>query len=98
MLRENKRNVTVITASVHRDQEGEQEYREIRAKGQLSEREGVLYVLYEEEMEGAERPVKNFLKIEPSPLRVSIKKSGGVCWKAVFEKGMRHEADYRTPY
>ena len=55
-------------------------------KGRLSEREGVLYVLYEEKTEEGE-VVKNLLKIEKELLRASLKKSGAVSWKMVFEQG-----------
>lgn len=98
MLKENKRNVTVCVSAVHENPDGEREYMETRTEGRLSERESVLYVLYEEKTQKADRPVKNLLKIEKEPLRASLKKSGGICWKAVFEEGLRQETEYLTPY
>ena len=66
-------------------------------KGRLSERGGVLYVLYDEKTEEGE-VVKNLLKIEKELLRASLKKSGAVSWKMVFEQGKYEKSEYQTPY
>ena len=89
--------------SVQRNAEGETQIFEMKNKGRLSEREGVLYVLYEENVEEMRETasvvtVKNLLKIEEKPLRVSLKKSGAVFWKTVFEEGKKAETGYGTPY
>ena len=71
-------------------------------KGQLSEREEVLYVLYEENLEetgsGDLADVRNLLKIEEAHARVTLKKSGGVSWKIRFEAGKQDRSEYETPY
>lgn len=77
--------------------EGEKQTIKTESKGQLSEREGVLYVLYTEKTE-EKTAVKNLLKIEKEPLRASLKKSGMICWHMIFEKGRYEKSEYQTPY
>lgn len=87
----------VFVTSYQIDTEGERQIIEAKSKGQLSEREGVLYVLYEENTEDGQT-IKNLLKIEKEPFRVSLKKSGAVSWKMIFEQGKKDKAEYETPY
>lgn len=96
--------------SAQRNADGETQVFKMENKGRISEREGVLYVLYEENMEEMRGQteqnketapvisVKNLLKIEEKPLRVSLKKSGAVSWKMIFEEGKKRESGYGTPY
>lgn len=110
MIKEKRRECSVRVKSAQRNTDGETQIFETENKGQLSEREGVLYVLYEENMEerqeetgrkretAPEMRIKNLLKIEEGPLRVSLKKSGAVSWKMTFEQGKRRESEYGTPY
>ena len=95
MAGEERRECTVCVKSEQRDKAGERRRMETRSRGRLSEREGVLYVLYEE---NAGDRIKNLLKIEKDPLRVSLKKSGGISWKIHFEAGKRDCSEYSTPY
>lgn len=110
MVRETRRECTVCVRSEQKNLEGETQSFEVKGRGHLSEREGTLFVLYEENMEEAqektgrenktvsEMRVKNLLKIEEEPLRVSLKKSGAVSWKMIFEQGKHRESEYGTPY
>lgn len=110
MIEEKSRECRVRVKSAQRDTDGETQIFETENKGRLSGKEGVLYVLYEENMEEMqertgrkketepEARVKNLLKIEEGPLRVSLKKSGAVSWEMTFEQGKRRETEYRTPY
>lgn len=110
MIREKRRECTVCVRSEQRSADGEIQTFETKSKGRLSGREGVLYVLYEENLEemqgetGREKEaapkmqVKNLLKIEEQPLRVSLKRSGAVSWKMIFEQGKTGESEYGTPY
>lgn len=96
--------------SAQRNADGETQVFKMENKGRISEREGILTVLYEEKMEEMREQteqsrenapvisVKNLLKIEEEPLRVSLKKSGAVSWKMVFEEGKKRESEYGTPY
>lgn len=99
-MREAGRACTVCVRSEQTDAAGERQRMEIRCKGRLSEREGVLYVLYEEEPEDgrARGGMRNLLKIWEDPPRVSLKKSGEAAWEMHFEAGKREHSAYRTPY
>lgn len=100
MIREKGRECTVCVQSEQKNADGETQYFETKSKGRLSEREGALFVLYEENTEEMpeNQSVKNLLKIEEEPLRVSLKKSGSVSWRMTFERGSRMETEYGTPY
>ena len=82
--------------------EGEKQVIETKSEGRLSEREGVLYVLYtesaEQTEEGAQTDVKNLLKIMEEPACVELRKSGAVSWKMRFAAGERCQSEYETPY
>lgn len=97
MIKRKSRECRVCVTSHQVDTEGEEQIIKTENKGQLSEREGVLYVLYEEET-GEKAVIKNLLKIEKEPLRVSLKKSGAVLWKMIFEQGKYERSEYQTPY
>ena len=91
MIKEKSRECRVWVTSHQVNTEGEKQVMKTENKGRLSEREGVLYVLYEEKTEEGE-VVKNLL------LRASLKKSGAVSWKMVFEQGKYEKSEYQTPY
>ncbi len=97
MIKEKSRECRVWVTSHQVNTEGEKQVMKTENKGRLSEREGVLYVLYEEKTEEGE-VVKNLLKIEKELLRASLKKSGAVSWKMVFEQGKYEKSEYQTPY
>lgn len=90
----------VFVRSEQINETGERQTMETRSKGQLSGGEKVLYVLYEENSEETQAgaAVKNLLKIEAEPVRVSLRKSGMVSWKINFEQGKKDRSEYRTPY
>lgn len=97
MMKEKSRECRVCVTSHQVDAEGEEQIMKTENKGRLSEREGALYVLYEEET-GEKAVIKNLLKIEKEPFRVSLKKSGAVSWKMIFEQGKYEKSEYHTPY
>lgn len=97
MIKEKSRECRVWVTSHQVNTEGEKQVMKTENKGRLSERGGVLYVLYEEKTEEGE-VVKNLLKIEKELLRASLKKSGAVSWKMVFEQGKYEKSEYQTPY
>ena len=98
----NGRDCTVCVRSKQWGADGEKQIMETKSEGRLSEREGVLYVLYTENMEeavdGPPAKVKNLLKIEKEAACVELKKSGAVSWKMRFEAGKSDRAEYETPY
>ncbi len=98
MIKENRKEVTVRIASHQTDANGEWQDMEMQGTGQLFEREDALYVLYEENPGIAGETVRNFLKIEKNPCKVSLKKSGAVSWAVVFEEGRHDVSEYQTPF
>lgn len=95
-MREKSRECTVRVISEQTDRAGERQRIETTCKGRLSERGGVLYVLYEENMEGT--AAKNLVKIVENPLYVGLKKSGEVSWDMHFEVGKSGRSEYVTPW
>ncbi len=95
MKKDKGRIVTVQIMSSQTGVDGEHHIMDSQETGRLFEREGVLYVLYEET---GDMPVKNLLKIEKEPVRVHLKKSGAVSWGITFEEGTKEISDYHTPY
>lgn len=106
MVKGKSRECIVCVTSELKGVDGEMQVFERRSRGRLSVRERALYVIYEEPSKepqekaetAAEARVKNLIKIEKEPFRVSLKKSGAVCWRMVFEQGKRETAEYGTPY
>lgn len=102
MMKETGTDCIVRVRSEQRNADGEKQIIEARSKGRLSEREGVLYVLYTENMDengtGESAEVRNLLKIEKSSAWAEIRKSGAVSWKMRFEQGRTERQMYVTPY
>ena len=97
MIKDNSRECIVCVTSCQRDTAGEEHSIITESKGRLSVKDGVLYVLYEENTD-EKQTVKVLLKIEKKFLRVSLKKSGAVSWKIIFEQGKGDWSEYETPY
>ncbi len=95
MKKDKGRIVTVKIMSSQTGVDGEHHVMDLQETGRLFEREGVLYVLYEE---SGDAPVKNLLKIEKEPVRIHLRKSGAVSWGITFEEGTKEISDYHTPY
>lgn len=64
--------------------------------GTYYEKCGKHYVIYEETMEGLQKPVMNKLKFTERVLELT--RSGSVNVRMVFEENKKHMADYHTPY
>ncbi len=64
--------------------------------GTYYEKNGKHYVIYEEVIEGLQKPVMNKLKFGEHFLELSRSGSLNVCM--MFEENKKHMADYHTPY
>ena len=64
--------------------------------GTYYEKNGKHYVIYEEVIEGLQKPVMNKLKFGEHFLELSRSGSLSVCM--MFEENKKHMADYHTPY
>ncbi len=64
--------------------------------GTYYEKNGKHYVIYEEVIEGLQKPVMNKLKFGEHFLELS--RSGPLSVCMMFEENQKHMADYHTPY
>ena len=69
---------------------------ETAVSGTYYEKNGKHYVIYEEVIEGLQKPVMNKLKFGEHFLELSRSGSLSVCM--MFEENNKHMADYHTPY
>ena len=69
---------------------------ESSVSGTYYEKNGKHYVIYEEVIEGLQKPVMNKLKFGEHFLELSRSGSLSVCM--MFEENKKHMADYHTPY
>ncbi len=84
-----------ITASI-RNEDGEVDKIEFTTEGQLEKSEGVTRIVYREaEFSGMPGSLTT-LKISEN--RMSMKREGDGSSEMIFEKGIRHESQYSTPY
>lgn len=66
------------------------------AEGTYYDKNGRHFLIYDETMEGFEKPVKNKLKFEDDFLEIT--KSGPLNVRMVFEKNKKNLTSYNTPY
>ena len=64
--------------------------------GTYYEKNGKHYVIYEEVIEGLQKPVMNKLKFGEHFLE--LRRSGSLSVCMMFEENKKHMADYHTPY
>lgn len=69
---------------------------ETAGAGTYYEKNGNHYVIYEEVIEGLQKPVMNKLKFGEYFLELS--RNGSLNVRMMFEENKKHTADYHTPY
>lgn len=89
-------NVQVVLTGCQIDEAGEETITESRTAAECHEKNGGFYLLYEEDPEGVETPVRNIIKLKGSILELT--KRGAINARMVFEAGKEHVTDYITPY
>ncbi len=82
--------------SRQRTEEGEETITETSLQAEYYERNGSLYLLYQESLEGTEDVTRNCIKLKGGLLEITRK--GAVSTRMVFEEGREHLTDYMTPY
>ncbi len=75
--------------------ENEADKVEFTTEGKLGEKEGKMYILYEEDESIGARGVKTMLKIE-NDKQVILQRSGPLNSRMTIEKGQRHNCCYST--
>jgi uncharacterized beta-barrel protein YwiB (DUF1934 family) len=84
-----------ITASI-RNEDGEVDKIEFTTEGKLEKFDGVTKIMYREsEFTGMSGSLTT---LEISKDRMSMKREGDGSSEMIFEKGVRHESQYSTPY
>lgn len=91
------KDVTVYLHSIQSGRSDEElEKIETVAAGNYYEKNGRHFLIYDEAMEGFEKPIKNKLKFEDDFLEIT--KSGPLNVRMVFEKNKKNMTGYNTPY
>ncbi len=75
--------------------EGNADNVEFTTEGKLGEKEGKMYILYEEEESIGASGVKTMLKVD-SDRQVILQRSGALNSRMIIEKGQRHNCCYST--
>ena len=88
--------VKLSLIGTQRDEAGEETVTQTSANAEYYEKNGHLYLLYEETQEELGAIVKNILKLNNSVLELTRRGSLGT--HMIFEAGREHPADYATPY
>lgn len=88
--------VKLSLVGTQRDETGEETVAQTSTYAEYYEKNGLLYLLYEETQEDSGAVVKNILKLNGSVLELTRRGSPGT--HMVFEAGREHPADYATPY
>lgn len=81
--------------SLDSDIEGEADEIEVLNPAEYYLRDGIHYVMYEEVMDGTDKPTKNIVKIKPE--KVELVKKGAVNTRMEFETGRLNQTTYYIP-
>ena len=90
------KDVKIIVLGRHDNGDGDAGTIRTTSVGQYFEKGDSRYLIYEEEMEGFEKPVHNRIKYRPG--YVELVKSGLVSSRMVFEQGKTIMTNYNSPY
>jgi uncharacterized beta-barrel protein YwiB (DUF1934 family) len=87
--------VQISVRGIQRDDEGNEAVTESVSTGEFFEKNGTIYLLFEEETEDAGR-VRTRLAYKDG--RLELTKKGALSARMVFEQGRTHMTEYATPY
>ena len=88
------RNIALTLIGCQRDPEGGETVTKLSAAAECFEKNGALYILYEESTEDS-AVVKTRIKLKDHILEVTRKGAVNTCM--IFENGKEHMAEYTTP-
>ena len=88
------RNVTLTLTGCQRNPDGDETVTKLSAEAECFERNGALYILYEESTEDGGR-IKSRIKLKNLLLEVTRKGAMNTCM--IFETGKEHITEYVTP-
>ena len=90
------KDVKIIVLGQHDNGDGDTGTIRTTSVGQYFEKGESRYLIYDEEMEGFDKPVHNRIKYKPGC--VELVKSGLVSSRMVFEQGKTIMTNYHSPY
>ncbi len=94
-----KKDVLLTVKGRHKERGADWEGIEVMTTGTLYDKNGSLYLIYDEVMGEEESDVShNRIKIEQDPLSVTMTKSGAVVSVMSFAEHTRENSRYETPY
>lgn len=91
-----KNKVQLTLTGRQRAEDGEEAVTETCHTAEYYERNGSIYILYEEIPEDMDTAIQNCIKLKGSVLEIT--KKGAVNTRMVFEEGREYLTDYKTPY
>lgn len=91
------KDVTIRIKGMHLHDGNEEEQMELITEAKLYERNGVLYLLYDESDFTGMQGSTTRLRMEKDSLKLSRSGDGDGAGAMLFEKGKRYENTYRTP-
>ena len=91
------KDVTIKIIGKHIHDGMDEEQMELITEAQLYERNGVLYLIYDESEVTGMEGVKTRLRLAPDSLKLSRSNDSGTGNEMRFEKGKRFENRYHTP-
>ena len=91
------KNVTIKVVGKHIHDNIEEEQMELVTEAEMYERNGVLYLMYEETEFSGMEGVKTRLRLEGNTLKMSRLGQGDGISEMMFEEGKRFEDSYQTP-
>lgn len=89
-------NVTLTLTGRQTDESGIENITETEAHAEYYEKNGTLYIFYEETPEGTNATIKNTIKLKNHVLEMS--KKGAYTTRMVFDAAHDFQADYQTPF
>jgi uncharacterized beta-barrel protein YwiB (DUF1934 family) len=93
------KDITLKIIGKQYSEDQEEDQMEFVTEGKLYERNGALYLIYEESEFSGMPGCKTSLKMTPECIRMKrIGESSAFGMDFVFEKGKRFQSSYRTPY
>lgn len=89
-------NVTLTLTGHQTDESGAENITETKAIAEYYEKNGTLYIFYDETIEGTDATIKNTIKFKNNVLEMS--KKGLYNTRMVFDPAHAFQADYQTPF
>ncbi len=93
-----KKEIVVHVIGTIKQKGEEEDTIEVYTTGTYYEKEGCLYLLYEEDMGEPYGIVKNTVKIKEEPLQITVSKKGITNSRMIFEVGQKNQSYYQTPF